>query len=88
MARAELQEHAQAAIADFRSGLNERETALLDLRILAEDDWRRGMPRFQGENFKKNLEVVEVDSENNLLLVKGSVPGSRGGYVIITRTIQ
>jgi aryl-alcohol dehydrogenase-like predicted oxidoreductase len=26
---------------------------------LAPDDWRRNNPRFQGENFKKNLEVVE-----------------------------
>jgi aryl-alcohol dehydrogenase-like predicted oxidoreductase len=25
---------------------------------LAEDDWRRGSPRFQGENFTKNLELV------------------------------
>lgn len=26
---------------------------------LAEDDWRRNNPRFQGENFEKNLELVE-----------------------------
>ncbi len=26
---------------------------------LAEDDWRRNMPRFQGGNFAKNLELVE-----------------------------
>jgi aryl-alcohol dehydrogenase-like predicted oxidoreductase len=26
---------------------------------LAADDWRRNMPRFQGENFQKNLELVE-----------------------------
>jgi aryl-alcohol dehydrogenase-like predicted oxidoreductase len=26
---------------------------------LAKDDWRRSSPRFQGENFKKNLELVE-----------------------------
>lgn len=26
---------------------------------LAEDDWRRQGPRFQGENFKKNLELVD-----------------------------
>jgi aryl-alcohol dehydrogenase-like predicted oxidoreductase len=26
---------------------------------LAEDDWRRSNPRFQGENFDKNLELVE-----------------------------
>ena len=25
---------------------------------LAPDDWRRGMPRFQGENFEKNLDLV------------------------------
>ena len=25
---------------------------------LAEDDWRRNMPRFKGENFRKNLDVV------------------------------
>ena len=32
----------------------------------------------------QNLEIVRVDVERNLLLVKGSVPGSRGGDVIIT----
>ena len=31
----------------------------------------------------KNLEVVQVDKENNLLLVKGGVPGPRGGFVMI-----
>jgi len=31
----------------------------------------------------KNLEVVLVDASKNLLAVKGSVPGSRGGIVII-----
>ena len=30
-----------------------------------------------------NLEVVRVDAERNLLLVKGSVPGSKGGDVIV-----
>lgn len=29
------------------------------LEDLAADDWRRGSPRFQGENFAKNLAVVE-----------------------------
>ncbi len=32
---------------------------------------------------KKNLQVVRVDQEKNLLLVKGSVPGSRNGIVFI-----
>ena len=26
---------------------------------LAPDDWRRNNPRFQGDNFQKNLELVE-----------------------------
>ncbi len=29
----------------------------------------------------KNLEVVRVDADQNLILVKGSVPGSKGGIV-------
>jgi large subunit ribosomal protein L3 len=32
---------------------------------------------------KKNLRVVEIDRERNLLLVKGSVPGSKDGIVFI-----
>jgi large subunit ribosomal protein L3 len=32
---------------------------------------------------KKNLTIVRVDSERNLLLVKGSVPGSKNGIVYI-----
>lgn len=32
---------------------------------------------------KKNLTVVRVDKERNLLLVKGSVPGSKNGLVLI-----
>jgi large subunit ribosomal protein L3 len=31
----------------------------------------------------QNLEIMKVVPENNLLLVKGSVPGSNGSYIII-----
>jgi large subunit ribosomal protein L3 len=31
----------------------------------------------------KNQELVQVDKENNLLLVRGSIPGPNGGYVIV-----
>ena len=31
----------------------------------------------------RNLEIASVDSENNLLLIKGAVPGPKGGYVVI-----
>ncbi len=34
------------------------------------------------------LEVVRVDEERNLILVKGAVPGAKGGDVIITPTVK
>ena len=34
----------------------------------------------------RNLKVVRIDAENNLLLVNGAVPGPNGGYVIISPT--
>lgn len=36
----------------------------------------------------QNLEIVRVDAERNLLLVKGSVPGSKGGDVIVCPAIK
>jgi large subunit ribosomal protein L3 len=33
----------------------------------------------------KNIKVVEIDVENNLLVVKGAVPGSISSYVIINK---
>ena len=36
----------------------------------------------------QNLEVVRVDGEKNLILVKGSVPGARGGRVLIKPAIK
>lgn len=33
----------------------------------------------------RNLEVVRVDVEDNVLLVKGAVPGPNGGYVVVRR---
>jgi len=35
-----------------------------------------------------NLEVVESDPERNLLLVKGSVPGPKGGVVIVRNAVK
>jgi large subunit ribosomal protein L3 len=33
----------------------------------------------------RNLQIVRVDGERNLLFVKGGVPGSRDGYVLISK---
>jgi large subunit ribosomal protein L3 len=34
---------------------------------------------------QKNLTVVRVDGEKNILVVKGSIPGGSGGYVVIRK---
>ncbi len=34
-----------------------------------------------------NLKVLKIDTENNLLLVKGNVPGANGGYVVIRKAV-
>ncbi len=31
----------------------------------------------------RNLEVIQVDSDDNVLMVKGAVPGPNGGYVVV-----
>ncbi len=48
----------------------------------------RKLPGQMGDVRRKvrGLRIVRIDEENNLLLVKGAVPGSRGSYVTVTRT--
>ncbi len=36
----------------------------------------------------QNLEVIRVDQERNLLLIKGAIPGSKGGNVIVTPAVK
>jgi large subunit ribosomal protein L3 len=36
----------------------------------------------------KNLKVVRVDKERNLLLVEGSVPGAKGSTLVICRSLS
>jgi large subunit ribosomal protein L3 len=33
----------------------------------------------------RNLEVVSVDAEDNVIAVKGAIPGPNGGYVMVRR---
>ncbi len=37
---------------------------------------------------QQNLEVVRIDQERNLLLIKGSVPGSRQSNIVITKAVK
>ncbi|STO32157.1 50S ribosomal protein L3 [Fusobacterium necrogenes] len=36
----------------------------------------------------QNLKVVRVDAENNLLLIKGAVPGSKNSYIVVKPAIK
>ena len=35
----------------------------------------------------RNLRVVKVDAENHLLVLRGAVPGARGGYLLIRKAV-
>ena len=36
----------------------------------------------------QNLDVVKIDTENNLLIVKGAVPGPKGGLLIVKSAVK
>lgn len=36
----------------------------------------------------QNLKIVKVDSERGLLMVKGAVPGSKGGWVLVNDAVK
>ena len=36
----------------------------------------------------QNLEVVKVDAENNLIAIKGAIPGPKGGIVTIVNSVK
>jgi len=47
----------------------------------------KGAGRYGGKRVtSRNLEVVKVDTENNLLLVRGAVPGPNGGFIVVRPT--
>jgi large subunit ribosomal protein L3 len=35
-----------------------------------------------------NLSVIKIDAANNIIAVKGAVPGNRGGIVFIRDTVK
>ena len=50
----------------------------------------KGMPGHMGHKqiTVQNLEIVKVDVENNLLLVKGAVPGPKKALVTVKETVK
>lgn len=50
----------------------------------------KGMPGHMGAEkvTVQNLEVVKIDTENNLIAVKGAIPGSKGSIVTIINSVK
>ena len=50
----------------------------------------KGMPGHMGsvQRTIQNLEIIRVDAENNLLLVKGSVPGPKKSLITIRESVK
>jgi large subunit ribosomal protein L3 len=36
----------------------------------------------------QNLEVVRIDTQRGLILIKGAIPGSKGGNVIVRPSVK
>jgi large subunit ribosomal protein L3 len=36
----------------------------------------------------QNLEIARIDTERGLLLIKGAVPGAKGGKVFVTPAVK
>jgi large subunit ribosomal protein L3 len=48
----------------------------------------RGAGRMGGDRVTvRNLKVVQIDAENNLLVVHGAIPGAPGGYVVVRKAV-
>ena len=50
----------------------------------------KGMPGQMGNKqvTVQNLEIVQVDAENNLIAIKGAIPGPKGGIVVIADAVK
>ena len=40
-----------------------------------------------GQVTVRNLRVAKVDADNNLLLLRGAIPGAAGGYVVVRKAV-
>jgi large subunit ribosomal protein L3 len=47
---------------------------------------RMGGQMGNGQITVRNLEIISVDADDNVIAVKGAIPGPNGGYVMVRRT--
>ena len=50
----------------------------------------KGMPGHMGSEqvTVQNLNIVKVDAENNLIAIKGAVPGPNGGLIVVKSAVK
>jgi large subunit ribosomal protein L3 len=50
----------------------------------------KGLPGHMGTNrvTVQNLEVLNVDVEKNLVVVRGCIPGANGGMVLVKKSVK
>mgnify|MGYP001086191741 FL=1 len=50
----------------------------------------KGMPGHMGSEqvTVQNLDIVKVDAENNLIAIKGAVPGPNGGLIVVKSAVK
>ncbi|PWT71061.1 MAG: 50S ribosomal protein L3, partial [Proteobacteria bacterium] len=48
------------------------------------------MPGHLGDvnNTVQNLEIIRIDNARQLLMIRGSLPGSKGGNVVVSPTVR
>jgi large subunit ribosomal protein L3 len=48
------------------------------------------MPGHMGDANRtvQNLEILRVDAQRQLLMIKGALPGSKGGNVVVAPTVR
>ena len=54
------------------------------------DDFGKKMAGHMGDKIRtiQNIEVIKTDKENNLLYLKGSIPGSKNSEVLIRKSVK
>lgn len=81
-----MKKHNFAGQGDAHGSKTHRRNGAIGNRSTPGRPWKNiGMPGHLGDERMtvQNLPVVQVREEDNAILVRGAIPGSRGGYVVI-----
>ena len=57
-------------------------------RKAVSEDVKKATQKMRIARTIQNLEIVKVDAENNLIAIKGAIPGPRGGIVVVSDSVK